>query len=120
MRYAVGRLVRVVVVLLGVAVAVLLLAPQLVWAAPSPTPSPDPTGDLVGVIERARNWLVGIAFTIAAFFATWGAMRRMAAGDDPGEIEKSKAAFRNAFLGAGLAVLAPVLTAIVMGILGVD
>lgn len=117
MKYTAG-LARAAVVV-GAA-AVLMLAPDVVWAAPSPTPAPDPTGELVGVIERARNWLVGIAFTIAAFFATWGAMRRMAAGDDPGEIEKSKAAFRNAFLGAGLAVLAPVLVAIVMGILGVN
>jgi hypothetical protein len=115
MKYTVG-LARVAVVV-GAA-AVILLAPDVVSA--SPTPAPDPTGELVGVIERARNWLVGIAFTIAAFFATWGAIRRMGAGDDPGEIEKSKSAFRNAFLGAGLAVLAPILVAIVMGILGVD
>lgn len=77
----------------------------------------DPTAELIGVIERARNWLMSIAFVAAVFFATWGALRRMGAGDNPGEVEKSNSLFRGAFVGLGLAVLAPILVAIAKSIL---
>lgn len=105
-------LARAAAIAVGVAVVVAVAGDPV-----SAAPKPDPTAELVEVIERARNWLMGIAFVAAAFFATWGALRRMGAGDDPGELEKSKASFRNAFVGVALAVLAPILVEIARSIL---
>jgi hypothetical protein len=70
------------------------------------------------IIGNIRNWVVGLAVGVATLFLTIGGLRRMAAGGDPAEIEKSNAAFRNALLGYALAILAPVLLAIVQGWIG--
>lgn len=74
--------------------------------------------DLPAVITSATAWLTGIAFLVATFFLTLGGIRRMLAAGDPGEVEKSKEAFKSAGLGYALAVLAPVLAQIAKGILG--
>ena len=49
---------------------------------------------------------------------TIGGLRRLAAGGVPSEIEKANSAFKNALLGYALAILAPVLLAIVRGWIG--
>ncbi|MFC6022712.1 hypothetical protein ACFP2T_41975 [Plantactinospora solaniradicis] len=82
--------------------------PQIL-AAPYPLPV---------IIGRITAWIVGLLVAVATLFLTIGGLRRMAAGGDPTEIEKSNSAFKNALLGYALAVLAPILLAIVQGWIG--
>ena len=63
-------------------------------------------------MSRITAWLVGIAAGVATLFLTYGAIRYMAAGGDPGNAEKAKTAWRNAALGFGLALLAPLVVTI--------
>lgn len=109
------RLARTAVVLAGTAV-LLVAAGGPASAAPGPDPD---TQKLIDIIDRATGWLVGILVTIATFFATLGGVRRMTAGDDPGEIEKSKGAFKSAFFGYALAGLAPIIVGVAKKILGI-
>ena len=50
--------------------------------------------------------------------ATIGGVRYLLAGGDPTEVEKAKSAFKSAFVGYTLAILAPVLLNIVQGWIG--
>lgn len=75
-------------------------------------------GTLTDVLNNIRNWLMGILATIAIVFFTWGGVRYLAAGGDPGEVEKAKGAFRNAGIGFALAALAPLIVAVLQGIVG--
>ncbi|GAA4469244.1 pilin [Phytohabitans houttuyneae] len=70
------------------------------------------------IINQITEWIVGLLVGIATLFLTIGGVRRMAAGGDPSEIEKSNAAFKNALLGYALAILAPILLGIVQGWIG--
>jgi hypothetical protein len=70
------------------------------------------------IIGNIRAWIVGLLVLVATLFLTIGGLRRMAAGGDPTEIEKSNSAFKNALLGYALAVLAPILLGIVQGWIG--
>lgn len=115
MKSMIKRLSRGVTCIVTSAAMLVVLAATPVWAAPEP----NPTDQLKGVIDRATGWLVGILVTVATFFATLGGVRRMTAGDDVGEIEKSKGSFRNAFYGYALAALAPIAVRIAKAILGV-
>lgn len=71
-----------------------------------------PPASLQEVMSRITAWLVGIAAGVATLFLTYGAIRYMAAGGDPGNAEKAKTAWRNAALGFGLALLAPLVVTI--------
>jgi len=82
-------------------------APQILAANPLPV-----------VISNITAWIVGLLVGVATLFLTVGGLRRLAAGGDPGEIEKANSAFKNALLGYALAILAPVLLAIVRGWIG--
>ena len=75
-------------------------------------------GTLDQVMDNIRNWVVGIAASVATMFLSIGALRYMAANGDPGEVEKAKAAFRSAGIGLGLAALAPVVVTIIKGFVG--
>jgi succinate dehydrogenase/fumarate reductase cytochrome b subunit len=70
------------------------------------------------VLNNIRNWIVGIIAIIATTFVTIGGLRYLAANGDPGEVEKAKAAFRNAAIGFGLAALAPVVVGILKTFVG--
>jgi hypothetical protein len=70
------------------------------------------------VISNITTWIVGLLVGVATLFLTIGGLRRLAAGGDPSEIEKANSAFKNALLGYALAILAPVLLAIVRGWIG--
>jgi hypothetical protein len=91
----------------------------LLVAAPAYAAEQDPTVRLNTILNNATGWLMGILAAIATFFATVGAVRYVMAGGDPGELEKAKAAFKSAGFGYALAALAPLLVAIVKGILGI-
>jgi hypothetical protein len=91
------------IALSAVAVVVATAAPAMAQAqAPS----------LPAVIDRLRNLLVGVLAAAATLFLTIGGLRYMAAGGDPGQIERAKMALRAAAVGYVLAALAPVIVAL--------
>lgn len=75
---------------------------------------------LTVVLDNIRNWLVGLLASLATVFFTVGGVRYLAADGDPGEIGKAKQAFKSAALGYALAALAPILVAILKGIVGTE
>lgn len=77
-----------------------------------------PPANLTQVIENLRNWIVGILAVLATLFLTIGGLRYLAAGGDPGEVERAKSALRSAAIGYALAILAPLLFAVLQGIVG--
>ncbi|WP_280489266.1 pilin [Nocardia carnea] len=70
------------------------------------------------VLDNIRNWLVGILAGLATVCVTVGGARYVLASGDPGEVEKSKTALRAACIGYGLAMLAPVIVAVLKSIVG--
>ncbi|MFD5699024.1 pilin [Streptomyces lasiicapitis] len=70
------------------------------------------------VLDNIRNWIMGILAGLATVFLTVGGVRYVMAGGDPGEVEKAKTAFKSAGWGYGLAALAPLVVAILKGIVG--
>jgi hypothetical protein len=75
-------------------------------------------GDVKTVLDNIRNWIMGILAVIATTFLTIGGVRYMAAGGDPGQLERAKAAFRSAGIGYGLAALSPVVVGVLQNIVG--
>lgn len=93
----------------AVLVTVVLLAePPHVWAV----------ADIPTVIRNLRNWIVGILAGLATLFLTFGGLRYLMAGGDPGEVEAAKRALKAAGIGYGLAILAPVIVTVLQGIVG--
>ncbi|MGP3970618.1 pilin [Streptomyces sp. 6N223] len=70
------------------------------------------------VLNNLRNWIMGIAATLATVMLSVGGVIRMMAGGDPGEIERSNRAFKSAAWGYGIAALAPLVVEILKGIVG--
>jgi len=70
------------------------------------------------IIGNITSWIIGLLVGVATLFLTIGGLRRLAAGGDPTEIEKANSAFKNALIGYALAILAPILLAIVQGWIG--
>jgi hypothetical protein len=95
----------------ALALAVLLI----IGAAPSALAAP-PTIDQV--FTNITAWITGIIATIATTFLTFGGLRYLLAGGDPGEIEKAKGALKGAGIGYMIAVLAPVILDILKGLVG--
>ena len=74
--------------------------------------------DLNTIISNITTWIVGLLIGVATLFLTIGGIRYLMAGGDPTEVEKAKSAFKSALVGYALAVLAPVLLAVVQGWIG--
>ncbi|MFI6475847.1 pilin [Streptomyces sp. NPDC050516] len=74
--------------------------------------------DVPTVISNLRNWIVGLLAGLATLFLTFGGLRYLMAGGDPGEVEAAKRALKAAAIGYGLAILAPVLVTALQGIVG--
>jgi hypothetical protein len=70
------------------------------------------------VIDNTTVWLVGILAGLATLMLTVGGVRYLLAGGDPAEVQKAKIALRSAAIGYGLAVLAPVIVAILKSLTG--
>jgi hypothetical protein len=70
------------------------------------------------VIANLRMWLVGILASVATLFLVLAGVYWATAGGDPAQVDKAKGALKNALVGYGLAVLAPILLAVVQGIVG--
>jgi hypothetical protein len=108
-----GRLVMIAEV---VVVALLVTAARAYAADP---PAPVATVTTVGqVLDNIRNWIMGIAAGAALLFITIGALRRMFAGTEPGEIEASNRAFKSAAWGFGVALCAPMIVEILKSFVG--
>ena len=80
--------------------------------------APGGLGEVVGLLEAVRNALVAVLTALAIAALTYAGIRYLIAGGDPGGIEKAKTAAKSAVVGLGLALLAPVLVAIVKGLIG--
>lgn len=70
------------------------------------------------VLNNIRNLIMAVLAGAATVAVSIAFMRRLFSGGDPGEIEKSKVAFRSAAWGYGGAALAPLLVEILKGIVG--
>ncbi len=86
-----------------------------VAAGPLPVAAPH---DLPTIIHNLTVWIVGILAGVATLFLTVGGVRYLMAGGDPAEVERAKSALKSAAIGYALAVLAPVLLAILRNIVG--
>ncbi|MCX5420886.1 hypothetical protein [Streptomyces sp. NBC_00078] len=91
------------------ACALLAQAPH-VWAV----------ADIPTVINNLRNWIIGLLAALATLFLTFGGLRYLMAGGDPGEVEAAKRALKAAAIGYSLAILAPVIVTVLQGIVGAD
>jgi hypothetical protein len=74
--------------------------------------------DLHTVIGNLQTTVMGILFAIATLFLVLAGVYWATAGGDPAQVDKAKGALKNALMGYGLAVLAPVLLQVVKGIVG--
>ncbi|GAA5119659.1 pilin [Haloechinothrix salitolerans] len=104
------------VTLLGAVLAVLLVAATPASADPLVVAAPP--GSLGEVVTRLRDILIGLLVGLATLFLTIGGVRYLAADGDPGEVERAKKSLRNAAIGYGLAMLAPLLVNILQGLVG--
>ncbi|MDT5043580.1 MAG: hypothetical protein QOE51_4565 [Actinoplanes sp.] len=70
------------------------------------------------IVSNITKWIIGLLLGVATLFLTLGGLRYLAAGGDPSEVEKAKSALKSALIGYALAILAPVLLAVVKGWIG--
>lgn len=103
-----GRIAARVIFVVVFASLVLMTDPPSSWAVAT----------VPEVIRNLRNWIVGILAGLATLFLTFGGLRYLMAGGDPGEVESAKRALKAAAIGYGLAILAPVIVTILQGIVG--
>ncbi|MGQ0680251.1 MAG: hypothetical protein ACT4OM_11480 [Actinomycetota bacterium] len=75
-------------------------------------------GQIVAILDRIRNALVLTLTALAILAMTYAGDRYVIAAGDPSGVERAKGAARSAALGLGLALLAPILVAIVKQIIG--
>jgi Type IV secretion system pilin len=104
-----------IVAVLPMAVAAVLLIPAI--DAHAAVLSAEPK-DLPTVIGSITKWLVGLLVSLATLFLTIGFLRLLLAGGDPGEVAKGKEALKNAAIGFGGALLAPLLVKILQSFVG--
>ncbi|MET8759854.1 hypothetical protein [Lentzea sp. NPDC004782] len=94
----------------------------LVWTVPSAAADTVHVVALAAsvdeVLTNIRNWIMGILAGLATVFLSIAFVRRIAGSGDPGEMEKSKTAFKSACWGYGGAALAPLVVEILKGIVG--
>jgi hypothetical protein len=70
------------------------------------------------VIANLQTWVMGILAALATLFLVLAGVYWATAGGDPAQVDKAKGALKNALVGYGLAVLAPILLQVVQGIVG--
>jgi hypothetical protein len=80
--------------------------------------APAGLGQVVAILDNVRNALVIVLTALAIAALTYAGIRYVIAGGDPAGVEKAKTAAKSALVGLGLALLAPILVAIVKGIVG--
>jgi hypothetical protein len=70
------------------------------------------------VITNLQTWVMGLLAAVATLFLVLAGVYWATAGGDPAQVDKAKGALKNALVGYGLAILAPVLLEVVKGIVG--
>ena len=100
-----------------VTAVVILAVPAAAFADPG-TPVYLAAKTLPEVISGLQTWVMGILASLATLFLILAGVYYATAGGDPAQVDKAKGALKNALVGYGLAVLAPVLLDIVKGIVG--
>lgn len=100
------------VALIATAASVLIITTATAaWAEGEP-PS------LGKVVDNARLWVMGMLAGLATLYFVIGAARYVMAGGDPGQVERAKQTLKSAMAGYALALLAPVVLAVLRGIVG--
>ncbi len=74
--------------------------------------------DLNQVIDNLRLWITGLLAALATLLLMVGGVRYLLAGGDPSSLERAKGSIKAALVGYALALLAPVLAALVQRIVG--
>lgn len=74
---------------------------------------------IVAILDGIRNALVAVLAALAIAMLTYAGVRYVLAGGDPSGVEKAKGAAKSALIGLALALLAPIVVAIVKGIVNV-
>ncbi|WP_323747967.1 pilin [Catenulispora rubra] len=74
--------------------------------------------DVPTVIGNVTGWLMGLLAGLATLMLTVGGVRYVLAAGDPAEVEKAKTCFKSAGIGYCLAVLAPVVVALLKSLVG--
>jgi len=78
----------------------------------------DPGMDrIVQILDGLRNALVAVLVTLSVVALTYAGVRYVIAGGDPTGVEKAKGAAKSALIGLSLALLAPIVVAIVKRII---
>jgi L-lactate permease len=112
---AARRTVRVIAY--AATVALMLCAPAAAYAGTG-QPVILAANDLPTVIRNLQTWVMGILAAVATLFLVLAGVYWATAGGDPAQVDKAKGALKNALVGYGLAVLAPILLQVVKGIVG--
>lgn len=73
---------------------------------------------IIQILDGLRNALVAVLAALSIAALTYAGVRYVMAAGDPGGVEKAKGAVKSALIGLSLALLAPVLVAIVKQIVG--
>jgi succinate dehydrogenase/fumarate reductase cytochrome b subunit len=105
-----------VLLLTELVVAVLLIATSTASAQPAYVVALASTLD--EVLNNIRNWIIGIAAAIATVCFSIGGLRLLINGSEPGEVDKAKASFKAGGVGFAIAMLAPLLVAILKTLVG--
>ncbi|MFV2103130.1 pilin [Micromonospora sp. LOL_024] len=111
------RLVARVAAPAAAAAVVTLAVPAAAYADPG-GPVVLAANDLPTVIANLQTWVMGILAAVATLFLVLAGVYWATAGGDPAQVDKAKGALKNALIGYGLAVLAPILLEVVQGIVG--
>ncbi len=94
------------------AVVMMVAGLAILFAPPASAEVIGAATSLSGLISNLTGWLVGLLAGLATLFLTIGGVRYLAAGGDPGQVEKAKTALKSAAVGYALAALAPLLVSI--------
>jgi hypothetical protein len=94
----------------------ILLTPAAAHA--DPTVVTVAANSLPQVVANLQTWIMGILAAVATLFLVLAGVYWATAGGDPAQVDKAKGALKNALVGYGLAVLAPILLQVVRGIVG--
>jgi Type IV secretion system pilin len=98
-------------------VLLMLSVPAAAWADTG-APVYLAANSLPQVIANLQTWIMGILAGLATLFLVLAGVYWATAGGDPAQVERAKGALKNALVGYGLAVLAPILLQVVRGIVG--
>ena len=106
------------VALLTVLLALTAAEPAYATSAHQLLAAPPAAPTLDSVINGLRTWLVGVLAAVATLFLTLGGIRYITAGGDPMHVERAKTALKSAAIGYALAVLSPLLVAVLRSVVG--